>query len=431
MLNCLILKESRMAGKDIIMLSQEELRRIHIIKKALEKKIRQKEAAKILSLSSRQIRRISKRIEEEGDEAIAHRSRGKPSGRKLPINMRQRVIKLCRGKYKGFGPTLAAEKLQETEDISISDETLRLWLIESGDWKKVRKSRVHRQWRERKHYFGEMVQMDGSHHDWFEGRGPKCVLMGYIDDATGTALGRFYEYEGTIPAMESFKRYAKKYGLPVSVYLDKHTTYKSHAKLSIEEEINRREPLSQFERAMKELGVKVIHANSPQAKGRVERLFRTLQDLLIKEMRLKGIKSREEGNRFLKHYTPLYNRRFAVTPKEKENLHRKIPEGVNLNTILCKKTERTVRNDFTIAHEGKLYQITEGIQARKVTVEERINGSMLITYKETRLKFREISERPQRKSKRINARNPRRKHIPPANHPWRLSRVFNKKVKVG
>ncbi len=420
-----------MARKDIIMLSQEELRRLHIIKKALEKKIRQKDAAEMLLLSSRQIRRISKRIEEGGDEAIAHRSRGKPSGRKLPMQIRGRAIKLCRGKYKGFGPTLAAEKLQETEDISISDETLRLWLIESGDWKKVRKSRGHRQWRERKHYFGEMVQMDGSHHDWFEGRGPKCVLMGYIDDATGTVLGQFYEYEGTMPAMESFKRYAKKYGLPVSVYLDKHTTYKSPAKPSIEEEINRREPLSQFERAMKELGVKVIHANSPQAKGRVERLFRTLQDRLIKEMRLKGIKSREEGNRFLKHYTPPYNRRFAVMSQEKDNLHRKIPEGVKLDTILCKRTERTVRNDFTIAHEGKLYQITQGTQARKVIVEERINGSMLITYKETRLKFREITERPQRKSKRLNTRQPRRKYIPPANHPWRYFRVNNKKVKTG
>ena len=431
MLNCLIPKEGRMAGKDIIMLSQEELRRLHIIKKTLEKKIRQKDAAEMLLLSSRQIRRISKRIEEEGDEAIAHRSRGKPSGRKLPVQIRDRAIKLCRGKYKGFGPTLAVEKLQETEDIIISDETLRLWLIESGDWKKVRKSRGHRQWRERKHYFGEMVQIDGSHHDWFEGRGPKCVLMGYIDDATGTVLGRFYEYEGTIPAMESFKRYAKKYGLPVSVYLDKHTTYKSPAKPSIEEEINRREPLSQFERAMKELGVKVIHANSPQAKGRVERLFRTLQDRLIKEMRLRGIASIEEGNKFLKYYMPLYNRRFAVMPQEKDNLHRKIPKGVKLDTILCKKTERTVRNDFTIAHEGQLYQITESTQARKVTVEERINGSMLITYKETRLKFREIDERPQRKYKRLNTRQPRKKYIPPANHPWRYFRVNNKKVKIG
>ncbi len=420
-----------MAGKDIIMLSQEELRRLHIIRKTIGKKIKQKEAAEMLFLSSRQIRRIAKRIEEEGDEAIAHRSRGRPSGRKLPMDIRDRVIKLCRGKYKGFGPTLATEKLQETEDINISDETLRLWLIESGDWKKVRKSRGHRQWRERKHYFGEMIQIDGSHHDWFEGRGPKCVLMGYIDDATGKVYGRFYEYEGTIPAMDSSRRYIRKHGIPVSVYLDKHTTYKSPAKLSIKDEINRREPLSQFERAMKELGVKVIHANSPQAKGRVERLFRTLQDRLIKEMRLKGIKNIEEGNRFLKHYLPIYNRRFTVMPKKKGNLHRKIPEGVKLNTILCKKTERTLRNDFTIAHEGRLYQITEGTQARKVTVEERINGSMLITYKETRLKFREITERPRKKPKRLNTRQPGRKYIPPANHPWRYFRVNNKKVKTG
>ena len=167
-----------------------------------------------------------------------------------------------------------------------------------------------------------MVQMDGSHHDWFEGRGPYCVLMSYIDDATGKVSGRFYEYEGTIPAMDSFKRYIQKNGLPMSVYLDRHTTYKSTAKASIEEVLNEEVPLSEFERALKELEVKVIHATSPQAKGRVERLFRTLQDRLVKEMRLRGIRTIQEGNGFLKQYLPVYNRRFSVAPREEDDLHR-------------------------------------------------------------------------------------------------------------
>ena len=161
-----------------------------------------------------------------------------------------------------------------------------------------RKGRKHRQWRERKHHFGEMVQMDGSHHDWFEGRGPKCVLMGYIDDATGTVYGRFYDYEGTIPAMDSFKRYIKRYGIPQSVYLDKHSTYKSTAKQSIEDELEDRKLMSQFEKSLQELGVKVIHAYSPQAKGRVEAAVRTFQDR-VNEMRLAGVKSVDQANEFL------------------------------------------------------------------------------------------------------------------------------------
>ncbi len=214
------------------MVRQGELKRLHVIQKVLERVIKQVEAAEILLLSSRQIGRIVKRIKIEGDKGIIHKSRGKPSNRRIPGKIRDRVIKLYRTQYQDFGPTLASEKLLEREGIGINDETLRRWLIETGDWKKTRKHRGHRRWRERKPHYGEMVQMDGSHHDWFEGRGPCCVLMGYIDDATGTVFGRFYDYEGTIPAMDSFKRYVKKYGLPMKVYLDKHTTYRSTARLS-------------------------------------------------------------------------------------------------------------------------------------------------------------------------------------------------------
>jgi hypothetical protein len=228
----------------------------------------------MLSLSIRQTRRIVRRVREEGPQGVVHRLRGKASNRKLPWELKDRVLELYCGKYEGFGPTLAQEKLLELDGICISDETLRCWLMEAGRWKKKRKGKKHRQWRQRKDRVGEMVQVDGSHHKWFEDRGPACVLMGYIDDATGRVYGRFYGYEGTIPAMDSFKRYMRKQGIPMSLYLDKHSTYRSPGEPTIEDELHGREPLSEFGRAVGELGVTLIHAHSPQAKGRVERLFR-------------------------------------------------------------------------------------------------------------------------------------------------------------
>jgi transposase len=355
-----------MAGKGIVRMSQKELKRIHVIGKAIERVLTQAEAGEMLSLSERQIRRIVQRIREEGNEGIVHRSRGRESNRRLPLEVKEKVIGLCREKYQGFGPTLATEKLEELDGIVVSDETLRQWLIEAGLWKKGRRRREHRQWRQRKERCGEMVQIDGSHHDWFEGRGPVCVLMGYIDDATGRVHGRFYEYEGTIPAMDSFMRYIRQYGIPGSVYLDKHTTYKSPAKPTIEEELNGTEPLSEFGRALTELGVRLIHAHSPQAKGRVERLFKTFQDRVVKEMRLKGVSTIEEANSFLETYLPEYNARFAVAPYQQEDLHRPLHKGINLNRILCIRTERTVRNDDTIVHNRRLYQLEEALKGKKV-----------------------------------------------------------------
>ncbi|OGP11530.1 MAG: hypothetical protein A2W63_02630 [Deltaproteobacteria bacterium RIFCSPLOWO2_02_44_9] len=249
-----------MAGKDIIMMTQEELKRLHIIRKELDGRIKQIEAAEILSLSDRQIRRLLGRVREEGDAGIAHKSRGKESNRRLPEKIRKKVIKLYRQKYNGFGPTLLSEKLFEEEALKISDETIRPWLIETGDIKKRRRHKKHRRWRERKGHYGEMLQIDGSHHHWLEGRGPEIVLMGCIDDATNKIFGRFYEYEGTMPAMDCFKRYIGLYGLPGSIYIDRHTTYKSNAKPTIEDDLLDRKPLSQFERAMGEFGVEALHA---------------------------------------------------------------------------------------------------------------------------------------------------------------------------
>lgn len=408
-----------MAGQDIIMASQRELKRLHIIQKVLEGGITQRDASEVLILSDRQIRRLVKRVKIEGEKGLIHRSRGRPSNRRISQKIKEKVLKLYRTQYEGFGPTLAAEKLGERDSIAINDETLRVWLIESGDWKKSRKRRAYRQWRERKQYRGEMIQMDGSHHDWFEGRGPQCVFMGYIDDATGTVFGRFYPYEGTMPAMDSFRRYIKRYGLPMSIYLDKHTTYKSPGKPSFEDEVNGTKPLSEFERALKELGVQVIHANSPQAKGRIERCFGTLQDRLVKEMRLQGIQDTEEANRFLAYYLPIYNRRFPVKPLGKDNLHRKIPKGLNLDSIFCMKTERALRNDFTVAHNKKLYQIEEKIRASKVVVQDRLDGSVVITYKEIPLTFREITTRPVKEKKQPLPFVHRKTSTPPKHHAWR------------
>jgi len=418
-----------MAGEDIIMVSQRELKRLHIIQKVLNEKLSQVEAGEILLLSDRQIRRIVSKIRQEGDKGIRHGLRGKPSSRMLPKKVKEKAIKFYREKYKGFGPTLASEKLLELEGIKISKETLRNWLIETGDWEKVRKNRTHRQWRERKHYFGEMVQMDGSHHDWLEGRGPELVLMAYIDDATNRIYARFYDYEGTIPAMDSFKRYIKRHGIPISIYLDRHTTYKSTGKPTIEDELANKLPKSQFERALEELGVIVIHAYSPQAKGRIERLFKTLQDRLIKEMRLKGIRTKDEANEFLKHYLKGHNKRFVFKPAKEGDLHRGIPKDADIDRILCIKTKRTLRNDFTISHDGNLYQITERVNGKEVIVEERVDGSMHIICDNRRLKFKEITSRPVidkvTEPKAIQSK-PKKVCIPPKEHPWRKYPVINR-----
>jgi len=418
-----------MAGQDIIMLRQRELKRLHVIHKVLEGQLTQSKAAELTSLSERQMRRIVRRIQEEGDEGIRHKSRGRQSSRRTSEKLRERIVELYRQKYRGFGPTLTAEKLCEAEGIEVSREAVRTLLIGTGDWQTRRKRRKHRQWRQRKEHRGEMVQMDGSHHDWFEGRGPACVLMAYIDDATGRVYGRFYAYEGTIPAMDSVRRYIRKYGVPLSIYLDKHTTYKSTGKPTIEEELQGIEPMSQFERAMKELEVEVRHAHSPQAKGRIERLFGTLQDRLVKEMRLRGISTIEEANRFLQEYLPLYNRKFAVKAVSKEDLHRPVARGIDLHKILCIRTIRTVRNDSTIAHDRKLYQIEEPTVSKTVTVEERIDGTLLVVCQGKSLRYRQITERPEIKKKPV-VRKTRQTYVPPKDHPWRKFDIIRYKRKA-
>ncbi len=300
--------------KDMIMIRPKELMRLQIIQKIFGKQINQQEAAETLKLSDRQIRRMVKRVREEGEKGIIHRWRGKTGRHCINDKEKQKIIKTYRRIYTGFGPTLASEKMEEREGLKVNDETLRLWLIEEGLWKvKRHRKEKKRSWRERKKHVGEMVQLDGSHHDWLEDRGPRLVLMGYVDDANGKGYAEFHEYEGTEPAMSSLNGYIKKNGIPRSIYLDKHSTYKNNQKQKYKDwPFRDQEELTQFSRACKQLGIELIYANIPQAKGRVERMFETLQDRLVKEMRLEGIKTLKEANSFLKKYLPIFNEKFNV-----------------------------------------------------------------------------------------------------------------------
>jgi transposase len=419
-----------MVGKDIIEMRIKELKRLKIIHEAIEKHITQKTAASIIGVTERHVRRIIKAVREEGDKGIIHKSRGKASNRRISEKIKDKVLKLYKKNYYDFGPTLASEKLLGVDNIKISAESLRKWLIEDGVWKRRRKRSGHKQWRQRKACFGEMVQIDGSHHDWLEGRGPELVLMGYIDDATNTTFGRFYDYEGTIPAMDSFHRYIRRYGIPQSVYLDRHTTYKSPRRLTPEEELEGiPRVLSQFERALSELGVKVIHAYSPQAKGRVERIFGVLQDRLVKEMRLKGIKTKQEANDFLEEYLPVYNRQFSIPAANDTDIHMELPKYFNAHKALCIKTQRTVKNDHTIVVDSKLYQIEDKITSRKVIVEEKVDGSLHIMNNGASLKYREITERPRKIQNTYDRRVYNQPPIPSKDHPWRRWDNCNSKPK--
>jgi transposase len=411
-----------MVGEDKVIMSVKELRRVHVLRHTMEKKLTQVKAGTLLGLTTRHIRRLIERVEQAGDQGLAHRGRGKPSNRRIAARVKATVLKLYEKRYGDFGPTLAAEKLAERHGITLSDETLRRWLRERGVDHFTRQKRPHRAWRERRAHVGALIQLDGSHHDWLEGRGPRGVLMAYIDDASSRVLARFYAYEGTIPAMDSFTRYVTRYGIPLAVYADRPTTYQSPAKPTVEEQLAGREPISQFGRALGELGVELIPAHSPQAKGRVERLFKTFQDRLIKEMRLAGISTLDEANRFLEDYLPIYNQRFSVQPAQAADLHRPRPAHWELDRILCLKTTRCLRKDFTIAHQGGLYQIHDTVRALHVLVEERIDGTMRITHQGRPLGFHAIASRPMKAAEAKKVPRPRHPVPPRPDHPWRKRR---------
>ncbi len=416
-------------NEGIVTMSQKELQRVPVVESVLAKQVTQGEAAVCLELSTRQVRRLERRFEREGPRGLVHRNRGRPSNKAKPPEQRRKVLELIREKYLDFGPTLACEKLAERHKIRLSDETLRLWMRAEGLWAGRRRPRPHRQWRERRACCGQMVQMDGSHHDWLEGRSSKLVLMGYIDDATGKAYARFYDSESLPAALDSFKRYCRLYGMPQSVYLDKHTIYRSPKEPTVEEQLQGKDPQSQFERALAELGVQVIHANSPQAKGRIERLFKTLQDRLVKEMRLAHIKTPEEANRFLKGFLARYNRRFARAPRQPGNLHRPVASGTRLDQVLCVKEPRMVANDGTIRIHGQHLQLLppglRPLAQKGVTVTISPKGQMGVLYEGQKLAYRVLPEQPRLKAEPrplAAARSfPQMARKPAVDHPWRKS----------
>lgn len=421
-----------MLEKDTIVVNVRELRKLQAANKAIGKEMSQKEAARLAGVSERQMRRVIKAVRSEGAKGVVHRARGKPSNRRIDGTIKEKVMRTYEDRYRDFGPTFACEKFRELDGITISRETLRCWLMADGFLKPRRKNKVHRLWRERKEHFGEMVQMDGSDHDWLEGRGPRLTLMGYVDDATGSFTGSFYRYEGTLPAMDSLKRYIGTYGIPQSIYLDKHSTYTVNRPLTIEEELTGIEKsLTQFERAAVELGIDLISAHSPQAKGRIERSFGTHQDRLIKEMRLRGIDTIDDANAYLKEYCARHNAKYAVPAKSKADFHVKVKKRHDLERILCIKERRRIKNDNTISFEGKLYLIEDKVDAKHVTVEIHTDENMVISAHNGRLRFKHIEPRTKVSEIQTTCNTKERPIvIPPPDHPWRRSRTAKKSAIV-
>lgn len=407
-------------GKDILMMSREEVQRYQVIRKVLDKIINQQEAAEYLRRSDRQVRRIVRRVREEGEPGVIHKLRGKAGCRRIKANIRERILGIYRRQYADFGPLLASEKMQERDGVKVNDETLRLWLIQEGLRQVTRHRKPkERSWRARKERLGEMVQMDGSQHDWLEGRGPRLVLMGYIDDATSRFYGKFYEYEGTMPALGSLKEYIQRQGIPKSIYLDKHSTYKYNRPQKYKDwPFRDKEELTQFGRACGQLGIELIYANSPQAKGRVERVFGTHQDRLVKELRLAQAKTCEDANRVLKDYLPKFNQKFEVPAKERGDLHRPVDERIDVDEILSVQSEHVLRNDRTVLHQNRWYQVLTKTRAQRVKVCEYLNGRMAIKYDRTSLAYKLI-EGPRAKEIPIRKVKPRFRPVPKRGSYWR------------
>ena len=413
----------------LIAMSQKEVKKSDIINKLINKGLKGSEAATLLNLSVRHIRRLNKKVQDNGIKGLIHGNRGKPSNRNIPEAERQNIINLIKKKYPDFGPTLASEKLDEIHKIKRGKETIRSIMIAERIWiPKQKKKEKHLSWRQRRACKGELVQYDGSYEYWFEGRAEKCCLLASIDDADSEVWARFDEHEGIEPTFNFWRGYFEKFGKPHSIYVDKFSTYSMNHKLAKENP----DTLTQFERAMKELTVGVVHAHSPQAKGRVEKLFRTLQDRLVKELRLKNISTIKEANEFLeKEFLPKFNDKFMVEPRSKTNLHKKldVKEKNRLDSIFSRQYKRVVNNDFTVSHKKNYYQLKKDqpvtiCKRDKITVEERMDKSIHFRLRGKYLNYELLPERPKKVNGKKNLQWVLPKstaHTPPANHPWRLA----------
>lgn len=356
-------------------------------------------AAEWLGMSERQARRVYARFRVEKDAGLVHRLRGKPSNRRTEDSIRQKVLIRHAEVYSVFGPTHACEKLGE-EGLVISPDTLTRMLKASGVWVRMRRGRKHRSRRERRGCFGEMVQMDGSPHDWFEGRASRCVLMDLVDDATGRTYARFFEEETTWAVLTCLGDWIGLHGIPRTLYVDRDSIYRSDRESTVEELKKGEKPLTQFCRAAAELDVGVIKAHSPQAKGRVERKNRSMQDRLVKELRLAGISTIAAANVFLRErFLPAMNLTQTVPAREKADGHRAVPKGVRLEEVLCLSDERTVGEDWCLSYENRCLQIDVsheglGLAGRRVTVLELSDGRLVVKAGELVLAWKELPRRP-------------------------------------
>lgn len=417
---------------DAIRMSRKERDRLEVFGRVKRGELTVVKAAELLGLSYRQGRRAYRRYRQDGARGLVHRSRDRRSNRAKPAATRQAVLERYRQRYGDFGPTLAAEHLAR-DGHRLDHETLRRWLLAAGLWQKRRRRREHRRWRARKEYVGEMLQMDGSEHDWFEGRRGRAVLMVLIDDATNRTTARFYESETTAAAFDVFGRYVRQNGLPRSLYVDRDSIYRTTRDATTEEALEPTDAETQFGRAMRQLGVRLICAHSPQAKGRVERRNAVFQDRLVKELRLARISDLEGANGFLdEQFLADLNGRFELPAARSGDLHRRPERGVKLDEVLCFEEHRVVQRDWTVSWRGRYFQLERrsaalGVVGQKITVRQKLDGTMQLVHRGHELNWHELPERPQRKRAteppvvvdRRPAPRVRGPWKPPADHPWR------------
>jgi transposase len=413
-------------------MSAKELSRLEVMQRLDEKRLTQPEAAEMLGVGVRQVKRLLRVYREVGASGLVSKRRGQPSANRLNEGMKQKVLDLLKGKYHGFGPTLACEKLAEVEQLKISDESVRQIMICEGLWKarKERKVIVH-QMRERRACFGELVQIDGSPHAWFEKRGPSCTLLVAIDDATGKLGGLlFVEQESFHNYARMVKVYLESYGRPVAFYSDKHGIFRVNLP-----SVGSGEALTQFGRAMQALDIEILCANTPQAKGRVERANQTLQDRLVKEMRLQGISDMQQGNAFLPTFIADFNQRFRVPPRSSHDAHRPLAAPQSLSYILAWQEPRMISKNLTLQFKNVVYQIqtdrpSYALRNAQVTVCEDATGQITILYKGKSLEFTIFHKQPHQaeivETKDIDfaLRNQHMARTPAPDHPWRVTGRF-------
>lgn len=420
--------------EEILQMSTKERERLKVLVRLENGLLTQKIAAEQLSISIRQLQRLLKSYRKEGERSLISLKRGKKSNRRMPDSQRDQIAEIIMKNYPDFGPTFANEKLEEIHKIRVSINSVRNIMIEKGIWnsRKLKQPKVHQR-RDPRECIGELIQMDGSYHAWFEGRAPKCCLLVLIDDATSRIMWlQFVEWESTFAYFEALEGYIRKYGKPLSIYTDRLAVFETTRKT----EKNYKD--TQFHRALCSLGIKLILANSPQAKGRVERSNGTLQDRLVKEMRLAGISSMEEGNAFLSNYIETYNKKFAKRPKSPINAHKELESDVNLEKVLCLHNKRKITKDLIVYFKGTTYQITETehkyrLGGQQVLVLEKRNGDVEMFHKERALKFKLYQDLPkeskpkERKATAVdmNSQSKIRKWRPSDNHPWKTGK-FNR-----